>query len=288
MERIPRSFSLVGAGRMGTAIGLCLVRAGFEPDTVWSRSEKSIRRALGLFGKGRKARDLDEAAGNPQMVILGVPDDAIRGTAVHASSRGCIKPNSLWLHLSGFHGLGPLEPVGEKGGIPMGVHPLQTVPDPASGPERLKGVKFSVVCHDRHWAIARSIVQSVGGIPIRTREEQRPLYHAAAVIACNEFVALFNLAAKVMEKATGGEVRSRDLIPLVRATLDGIEKLGPVGALTGPIARGDANVIKGHIDAMEKGAPWALDVYKVLARETVNVAREKGAGDLNAVTDMLG
>ena len=40
------------------------------------------------------------------------------------------------------------------------------------------------------------------------------------------------------------------LLPLVRATVDNVDALGPADALTGPVARGDADTVARHLDAL--------------------------------------
>ena len=52
--------------------------------------------------------------------------------------------------------------------------------------------------------------------------------------------------------------------------------MGTTAALTGPIARGDVETVKGHIEAMQERAPELLDLYRELAKQTIAVAAEKG------------
>jgi predicted short-subunit dehydrogenase-like oxidoreductase (DUF2520 family) len=66
------------------------------------------------------------------------------------------------------------------------------------------------------------------------------------------------------------------LLPLVKGTVNNIEHLGPVKALTGPIARGDAGVIKGHLEALKTVDPRFSDIYRAISRLTVEVGIKKG------------
>ncbi len=273
-----RAFSLVGAGRMGTGLALSLVRKGWTPLWISSLRRSSLRKARSLLGGGRGTLDPLRAVAGAPLVLLGVPDDTLVTLVEDLARAGGVAPGSFWIHLSGFHGLEPLEPVRARGGRGLALHPMQTVPDPSEGPDRLSGAFFSLVGAPEDLPFGRALVRELGGKPVVLRGKDRPLYHAAAVLACNDLVALLHLASRVMEEATGGKLGWEALRPLVRATLEGVERLGPEGALTGPVARGDRAVVEGHLEALRARAPWALDVYRLLGLEALDLARRKGRG----------
>ncbi len=59
--------------------------------------------------------------------------------------------------------------------------------------------------------------------------------------------------------------------PLLGAALDNALRLGDA-ALTGPVARGDADTVAGHLAALRAAAPEALPAYLALARLTADRA----------------
>jgi predicted short-subunit dehydrogenase-like oxidoreductase (DUF2520 family) len=69
------------------------------------------------------------------------------------------------------------------------------------------------------------------------------------------------------------------LLPLVRGTIENVERLGIPAALTGPIARGDAGTVGHHLDCLRKVAPHVVPVYKELGLRAVQVALAKGTID---------
>jgi predicted short-subunit dehydrogenase-like oxidoreductase (DUF2520 family) len=106
----------------------------------------------------------------------------------------------------------------------------------------------------------------------------RARYHAAATIAANHLVALL---AQAMRVADDAGVPPAALLPLVRATVDNVDALGPAGALTGPVARGDADTVARHLDALtDRDAA----LYRALARE----ALELSGRDDPALRELLG
>jgi predicted short-subunit dehydrogenase-like oxidoreductase (DUF2520 family) len=69
------------------------------------------------------------------------------------------------------------------------------------------------------------------------------------------------------------------LLPLVRGTLNNIEKRGVADALTGPIARGDVATVEAHCRKIEQSLPDLLPFYQVLGRYTLPLAQGKVSAD---------
>jgi predicted short-subunit dehydrogenase-like oxidoreductase (DUF2520 family) len=58
------------------------------------------------------------------------------------------------------------------------------------------------------------------------------------------------------------------MLPIVRQTITNYEALGPAGAFSGPIVRGDTETVRKHLQVLKK-VPQARDVYLALARAAV-------------------
>ena len=126
-------------------------------------------------------------------------------------------------------------------------------------------------------SIVRKIVQDLGGIVLEITGEKKTLYHAAAVVSCNFLVTLVYLSYQLFETlGIPQDDAAQALLPLVKGTVSNIEHLGPVKALTGPIARGDVDVIRGHLEALTALDPRFSDMYRSISRLTVEVGIKKG------------
>ncbi|PRC49432.1 DUF2520 domain-containing protein, partial [Mycobacterium sp. ITM-2017-0098] len=113
------------------------------------------------------------------------------------------------------------------------------------------------------YAIAQSLVLEIGGEPFRVREDARTLYHAALAHASNHVVTVLLDAVDALRAAlwgqellgqetvaeTPGGIAERIVGPLARAALDNAMRRGQ-SALTGPVARGDAAAVAGHLQAL--------------------------------------
>jgi predicted short-subunit dehydrogenase-like oxidoreductase (DUF2520 family) len=236
----PYDVVVVGAGRVGGSFARALERAG--------------HRILGELHRD----DDPTVIARADVVVLAVPDDALREAAGMVARLG--RSGAVVLHSCGLHGI---EPIGDCGPHVAAIHPACPV---ASNDQSLDGATFAVTAPDHLRAWCEAFVEDLGGRALFIDEHARPLYHAALVMASNFPVALVGDAAEVLG---GHEV----LMPLLRAMVDNMKRLGPDAALTGPFVRGDAGTVRAHLDALP---PHLTEVYIAGARRSVARARAAG------------
>jgi predicted short-subunit dehydrogenase-like oxidoreductase (DUF2520 family) len=98
------------------------------------------------------------------------------------------------------------------------------------------------------------------------------------VICSNYLNTLMQVGLEAMAQAgLADDTAEQVLEPLARHTLDNIFRLGPARALTGPIARGDRQVIAGHLDVLDDWRPDLARLYRALGRVALQLARSQGA-----------
>jgi len=244
------SVTIVGPGRMGLALGMALFRSGVaERITYFGRSAEPPPHPL--FDSSSEETVIDYRTGllpllpGTSAVILAVPDTALAEVAWGLAGAGPAPPGCAALHLSGAISTDPLTPLHGAGYAVGSMHPLQTVADPWHGENRLEGVAFSLAGEPSAVRTARRLVDGVGGWPLVIPPALRPLYHASAVLASNYLVTLVAAACRALgEAGVPEEDRLPALLPLVQGTVDNLRQLGIPAALTGPIARGDADTVR--------------------------------------------
>jgi len=236
---------IVGRGRAGGSLALALEA------TSWQTVEML----------GRDA-DLAAAAAGVDLVVIATPDAAIAevAAAIEAS------PDTVLAHLSGARGLDDLRTHPRRAAM----HPLVSLPDPATGAVRLRSGAWYATAGD---PMVSEIVDALGGTEFRIAETDRALYHAAAVIASNHLTALLAQAQRVGNAAG---VPFEALLALARTTLASVEGLGPAAALTGPAARGDEATIESHREALAELADDELAAYDALADQARRLAGRAG------------
>ena len=280
--------AIVGAGRVGTAMGVLLERARHRIVAVSGRGATRDRAASYL----PEARFLDQAdaARAGELVLIGTPDDLVAETVASLAGAGAIAEGTYVAHVSGVLGLEVLEPVRALGGQRLAIHPLQTIPDVGRGIDRIPGCSVAVAADDEPgYLVAERIADDLGGEPFRLADAMRPLYHSAAVLASNDLVVLSAIATALLKEA-GVPDPSHALGVLQRATLDNLAEMGPEKALTGPVVRGDAGTVERNLTALAAHAPDAVAPYTALARSALDLAVRAGRLDphgRDAVDDVL-
>lgn len=278
---------VVGAGRVGAALGAALARAGHEVVAVSGVSDDSLRRAERML-PGVPVLPVDEVVAAADFVLLAVPDDALRPLVAGLAETGAWRPGQLAAHTSGAQGIGVLDPAAARGVLALALHPVMTFAGRPEDLDRLTGATFGVTAPEELRPVAESLVLEMGGEPVWVPENARSLYHAALTVAANHLVTLVNDALGLLSGAGVAEP-GRLLAPLLSAALDNVLRLGDA-ALTGPVSRGDVATVAAHLRTLADTAPAALPSYVAMARRTAERAHDSGRLDderFAAVLDTL-
>ncbi|WP_442577046.1 DUF2520 domain-containing protein [Microbacterium sp. F51-2R] len=240
-RRAVATVSVVGAGRLGTAMARALTEAGLTVN--------------GPFRRGERARRAD-------VVLLCVPDAEIAGAArAHAG---------IGRRLGHTSGATPIQDVD------FGLHPLQTFLG-GEGLAAFRGIGCAVAAHDHDGlGVARDLVDALGARAFVIDDGARGSYHAAASIASNYLVTLEDAAEQVAAATGLSPAETRALFaPLVRSTVENWAAHGAASSLTGPIARGDEATVDSQRAAVAEHAPALLPLFDVLAERTRALAARK-------------
>jgi predicted short-subunit dehydrogenase-like oxidoreductase (DUF2520 family) len=141
-------------------------------------------------------------------------------------------------------------------------------------------------------ALGEELVTAIGGYFFTLDREKKPLYHAAASIASNYLVTLLATARDLL--VTCGIQPDRAipmLLPLVQASLDNVQDLGPEQGLSGPIVRGDIGTVSDHIKVLKNEGPELLQLYLQMGKMTVTISQKSGrldperAAEINKLID---
>jgi hypothetical protein len=153
------------------------------------------------------------------------------------------------VHVSGSLGLDALAAL--AGHAVGSFHPLQSFPAPRP-PEAFQGITVAVDASTT--GLERRLAQlarDIGAQPRHVADEERVLYHAAAVFASNYVVAVIAAAVKILQKAGWSRDEAEQaLLPLVEGVVANARSAGVTKALTGPIRRGDVETVQRHLEAL--------------------------------------
>ncbi|CAN5810573.1 Rossmann-like and DUF2520 domain-containing protein [soil metagenome] len=272
---VSRHLWIIGAGRLGLAIGSALFhrgavealsfsgrRAGAPPHPIFTSTP-----SVSYGGLEAVARS------EPQAVLIAVPDTAIADVD-DLLSRLRLPTRIPILHTSGALGGDSLSSLRDAGHPTGSLHPLASIPNHSDHRARLFGVWWGLEGQPDALQLASRIVAALDGRPISIDAGAKPLYHAAAVFASNYVVTILSVAEQLLTAANVDPETAREVASALAAgAVANCATMGPDAALTGPIRRGDSGTVRLHLKRLS-GSERAL--YSVLAERTLEIAR--GAG----------
>ena len=270
--------AIIGAGVLGTSLGILLRRAGYRVAAVCSPNRRSAQEARDLIGEGDVVGDNGIAPMGADLVVLAVPDRAIPAVALEISAGGALKKGAVVTHLAGGLPANILSGVTAAGGLRGAMHPLQSFADVETAVRALPETYFFLEGDPEAVEVLRSVVVALDGRPLTIGAADKALYHAGAVVASNFLVTLVEYAVGLLAAAGIQRETALDaLLPLIRGTVANLGAVGLPDALTGPIARGDLGTVKRHLHALQKMPGDVARLYRHLARKTVEIAVAKGS-----------
>lgn len=279
------SVGIISAGRVGTALGVALERADHVVVACNAISRASRDRAHRRL-PDTAVLPAQDVARRAELLLLAVPDVELADVVSGLAATGSVRPGAIVAHTSGANGIGVLEPLTAQGCIPLAIHPAMTFTGSDEDIARLPEACFGVTAADEvGYAIAQSLVLEIGGEPFRVREDARPLYHAALAHAGNHVITVLLDAVEALRSALWGQellgqelvgdapggLAERVIAPLARASLENALQRGQA-ALTGPVARGDAAAVTGHLRALTEVDPALAAAYRADSLRTAQRA----------------
>ncbi len=265
---------IVGAGAVGTALGVALTRAGWPVHAVASRDPARRERFRSLVDVSRVFADPEPILDEVELIILAVPDDAIAPIAGSLRMYG----GQAMIHTSGAFGAEVLAPAMAAGTQIGAFHPLVAFADTERAVEALHGATIAIEGDDQLASMLADMAEALGARPVRLTAGSKSAYHAAAVLAAGGFVALLDAIAELGRVAGLDEAGSLAIYgPLIEGTLGNARALGIRAALTGPMTRGDIGTLEAHLATLRRHAPGVLALYVAAAGREIDLAEARGA-----------
>ncbi len=255
---------IVGPGKAGVSLGFALSRAGHK-----------------VFLHGRQAKNLPVPleltwGGTPpwlsavDIVCLAVPDGAIESCAAELARSRHVEPRHAVLHLSGVLGSTVLAPLAPTGASLGSFHPVQSLHDPLTAPEGLKGASVIVEGDETARRQATELGRSLGLHPILVTADQKPLFHVAEMLASNFVVVLGAAGENLLERAgLRGQEIWQVLAPVFAGTLENMRRSGTRVAFGGPLDRGEDEAVRRHLGALPEPI---RELYRALSRAALELA----------------
>ncbi|HVR01223.1 MAG TPA: Rossmann-like and DUF2520 domain-containing protein [Polyangia bacterium] len=275
-EPTPSVF-IMGAGVVGTALAARLVRAGIPVIGLHGRQVELTDAARAISGVVGSTGEIPDIMSESDVIIVSVRDERIREVAERLVNEKRLRPTQVVLHTSGANAAASVLAIARPHVRAVGtLHPLVSFADPRVAIEHMREVAFGIEGDEAAKAFAKRLVRAMGARAVFLEAENLPLYHAGAVLASNYVVALADMAQRLL--VTAGVPQDQALpmlIPLLSSVVQNLAQVGLPAALTGPVERGDVSSVEQHLRVLEARAPDLLELYRLVGRDVLRLAREK-------------
>jgi predicted short-subunit dehydrogenase-like oxidoreductase (DUF2520 family) len=266
LDSMTETLAIVGAGRVGRALGRRLRELGWKVGAVVTRNETSARRAVRFIGAGTPLPSMSRRILASTCILIATPDSAVASVAEELSRIGGEElKGHVVLHTSGALDSNVLKAVKQHGAAVGSMHPLQTFNGVTVPP--LEGKVFAIEGDAQAVKKARKIARAVGAAPSPIEAHKKPLYHAAGALAAGHALVVVESAIQLlMSLGMKRQEAMRAILPMTKQVLQNYERLGMKAAWTGPLARGDYEVVARHVAALQEYSPEYCKAYEALNR----------------------
>lgn len=263
-------YGVIGSGKLGLPLAHKLM-INNKLSRILLHSDSSKEKVLKFIPDSNIIFSLLELVRESDFIIIAVNDinlyDIISELAKFDLS------DKILVHTSGIYSLEILDRLTEKNAKIAAAHPFQTFYRYTDS--LFDDAPWGIECDSEVLPDIETFVKHTSGSPIylgNITQEQKVLYHLSAVIASNTTIALLDLAR---DTATAANINYIKFIPkIIETTIQNVynswENNDKI-PLTGPVARGDSEAIKIHLNAL-KFAGINPDTYLSLAKMTAHAA----------------
>lgn len=265
-------FGFIGAGKVGTAMGIYLKAHGFLISGYFSRTQASSIQAASRT-QSCCYTSLEQLAADSEIIFITTSDDQIEGVVMQLCEASCLRAGQLIVHMSGALSSTILAPLKAYGCHVYSMHPLQAFADVEKSVTELANAFFCLEGDEKNISTLEDILHTCNNPYFKLQPEQKALYHASACMLSNYLVTLIHNSLILMEGLKIEHATAfKAMMPLVNSTLQNVMELGAKNALTGPIARGDISTVQKHFEAINASSKDQLPLYSLMAKETLKLA----------------
>ncbi len=262
----------VGAGKVGFTLGKYFTTHGARVTGYYSRNTDSADDAA-QFTHSKSYRELGDLAADSDVLFLTVPDSSIAAVAAAI----CEYPiqGKIICHCSGALSAEAAMPGAEQfGACVYSVHPLFAVSDRYAAYRELSDVFFALEGSAERLDTVDTWLKGLGLSVQIIDGASKARYHCAAAMASNLAVGLVAQSVEMLKTCGFSRERAQQALkPLVLGNAAHIAEAGPLGALTGPVERGDTKTVAAHLDCFDKANDRLL--YALLSQKLLALAKIK-------------
>lgn len=262
---------IIGAGKVGTTLGAYLRRNQVTVSGYYSRTFESAVSAA-EFTKTRAYHDIEMLVEASDTLFITTPDGEI-GHVWDCIAKDELE-NKIICHFSGSLSSCVFSGIEATGAVGCSIHPMFAFSDKFKSFEQFSTACITMEGQERAVQAMKALFEGLGHQVFTVQAEDKILYHAAAALASNYMVGLFQTSLNLLGACGFTEEEGRRLLePLVRNNVNAMLEKSTAEALTGPVERNDTQTIRAHLAALQ--GMDAEAVYRSIGKELLEIAKKK-------------
>lgn len=252
--------TVVGAGNLGTHLGLKLHAQGFPIEQVFSR-KRAKAKSLADRCAAKSVTALKDISSNADLYLVAVPDDALPAIASELTLK-----EKVVAHTSGAAPSDALAEVSPFCGV---LYPMQSFTRTAESPSEFVVAVNSEI--ETVTKILTKVATALSDNVLHLNDEQRLTMHVAAVLVNNFPNHLYAIAEGLLNEA---EMSFDIMKPLLQETTRKALSESPILTQTGPAKRSDFKTIQAHLDLI-KNKPALEDIYMAITESIIESEKKR-------------
>jgi predicted short-subunit dehydrogenase-like oxidoreductase (DUF2520 family) len=271
-EKLSHTFAIIGAGKVGTTIARFLLNQNHRLTTIVERNPERQKALAEEFGHVEICTGVERIADAVSHIIICTSDQVIKSVAMDLAELPSLNATFI-AHTSGLLSSTELEPLQDEERLIGSVHPIQSFHAMDLSPSHMHGIACGVEGNHAFVSEASALVESLGLKPIHIERNSKVLYHAACVFAGNFITALGEDARSILDKASVTPIEMHHILPMMIAVLKRLNDTSASDALTGPAARGDAESVSHHIQALKEVDEELSTIYALWTKRILSITK---------------
>lgn len=269
----------IGPGRVGSALCRALSELGFPVVAVGGGSGEWSGQLASELGTDLIEEPYAGLGDKARLILVTPPDSNLADAAVFIGRGALLKAGSCLLQTSATEPAEALLPAaaGTEGITCISFHPMKPFNDRKQGLECFGGTILGIEGDVRARAIGHALADLLGGHPLDISRQDKSIYHAAGVLAFTGVMALAWAVEQISEHLDFDRAFiKKGIVPNMSKAAETVSEPGLPEGLTGPVSRGDVEVVQQQIRALADRFPDFLPVYREVALLNLRMLEKDG------------
>ncbi|WFW29838.1 MAG: DUF2520 domain-containing protein [Wolbachia endosymbiont of Menacanthus eurysternus] len=266
-----KKVSIIGCGKVGKTIGYLLAKkANCDIKGILNKSFSSSKSAIKFIGMGYACKNYKELI-RSNLWLISTQDSLISNVCQTLVNHEKLSRGDIVIHFSGTLNSGALYSAKEMGCFIGSLHPIKSFADPKISVSTFKGTYCAYEGDKQAFSVIKRLCKKIGAKIFKINRKTKSSYHIGNIFASNYLISLLKISYNLYYRSGVKKEYILDIIhSLSSSTLTNIKKCRSLDmSITGPIQRGDINIIKNHINFL-KSTPSLLVLYRILGLKLIS------------------